>query len=362
MELKFVRMEVIAPQNQNRGQATQLGIRIAHGIEKTNIDAFTAAVKALSTAGNTLAADDKVFFTPWSEVPRYKFNEYAREKPKMARVITYSKCTAVVIEPSRVLGTICSQGYDQKYYKVPKTILQYHTNVLQGKKYDELADVLYMRAHELATIQALVPFNHSLVQSFDAFEYYSYTDTSAVEERVEIMNEIIRSPRKLLSDMVLLEEINQGVHITTDVYDQLCFMLKSTDVNNIGLAMELMANADYKKSEFKIALLLNRFRNKITTHKNAGLVNFRSLLNYFSKYNWQSGDVQFAASIVRNAQPSMNDYQERLDLSKKAVLDYVNSILDNDIFGVNEVEIKYSPKLSTSVQLEEIEVGELEEG
>lgn len=338
-----------------------MGIRIAHGIERANIDAFTAAVKALSTAGNTLAADDKVYFTPWSEVPRYKFNEYARDKPKMSRVITYAKCTAVVIEPSRILGSICNQGYDQKYYKVPKTILQYHTSILQGKKYDELADTLYMRAHELAQVQALVPFNHSIVETFNVYEYYTYTDTSAMEERVEVMNEILNNPRKLLNDTVLLEEINQGVHITADVYDQLCFMLKSADLQNIGLAMELMANADYKKSEFKIALLLNRFRNKITSHKNAGLVNFRSLLNYFQRYNWQSGDVQFAASIVRNALPNMDDYQERLDLSRKAVLDYVNSLLDSDVFGVNEIEIKYSPKLSKSAQLEEVAVGELEE-
>lgn len=359
MELKLLRMEVLQPDWQN-GKTTGLHIRIHHGIEVQNMKDFEKEVKALSNAGNTLAADDKVFFTPWSEVPRYKFNAYAQDKPKLSRVITFSKATAVVVDPKLIVPSLQSNCWDYEYFRIPKTVFQYK-DVIKLKKYDELPDYLWVKAGSMQYVQALAPISQGQIERFRIFEYGTYSDTSAIEEKVNVGNLVLNGGKKLLSDTVVLEEINQGIVIDRDMYDQLCNMLKSNDAQNVGLGMELMANADYRKSEFKLALLLNRFRNKIIGHKNSQLVNFRSLLNYFSKYNWQHGDVPFANSIVLNSTGAEVDYEERMTLVKETMTEFTNSLLQGTVFRINEVVINHSPKLSKSVELEEEEVGELEE-
>ena len=360
MAMNLMRMEILQPRYQN-GKVAVFEINVRSAVLDSEMKQFVKDVKTLTNTGQTLAADDKVFFTPWSEVPRYKFNEYARDKPKLSRVIMFNKATAVVVEPSKIVPSLQGNCWEYVYYKIPKTAFQYHANLIQNKKYDELPETLYIRDGHISYATALVPISLSALERITVQEYGSYSDTDAIAEKIEVANMMLTGTKKLLSDTVMLEEINQGVTITTEIYEQLCNMLKGSDAQNIGLAMELMANADYKKSEFKIALLLNRFRGTVAAHKNAGLVNFRSLLNYFSKYSWQSGDVQFAESIVRNSDPALGDYQERLDLVAKTILDYVNGMLGAGIFSVDGIRINYSPKLSKAAVVVEEEVGELEE-
>ncbi len=360
MAMNLLRMEVLQPRYQN-GKVSVFELRVSHGVLTSEMNQFTKDVKTLSNQGQTLAVDDKVFFTPWSEVPRYKFNEYAKDKPKMARVILFNKATAVVVDPAKIVPSLQTNCWEYTYHRIPKTAFQYHANLIQNKKYDELPEYLYIKDAHLSYVTALAPISLSGIERINVQEYGTYSDDDAIAEKIEVANAILAGGKKLLSDNIILEEINQGVTITTEIYDQMCNMLKGNDPQNIGLAMELMANADYRKSEFKLALLLNRFRNKVSAHKNAGLVNFRSLLNYFSKYSWQSGDIQFAESIVRNSDPNLGDYQERIDLVSATVLDFINGMLSGGIFSVDEIKINYSPKLIKAAVVVEEEVGELEE-
>jgi len=77
----------------------------------------------------------------------------------------------------------------------------------------------------------------------------------------------------------LLNEDN--VVIDQKKYEELRLMANSSDTENIILVMELMANANYKKSFVYLLLLLKEFKSKIADRsKEISHVNFKALLNF----------------------------------------------------------------------------------
>jgi hypothetical protein len=77
----------------------------------------------------------------------------------------------------------------------------------------------------------------------------------------------------------LLNEDN--IVIDQKKYEELRLMANSSDEENIILVMELMANANYKKSFVYLLLLLKEFNSQITARsKEISHVNFKALLNF----------------------------------------------------------------------------------
>ena len=85
-----------------------------------------------------------------------------------------------------------------------------------------------------------------------------------------------------------IEKLNVAVNedmltIDRQLYDQLDTMFAGGD-KDVILAMEIMANSNLKESMFYILLLLSRWSKKLHYYKEAGHVNFKSLLK-FCGYN-----------------------------------------------------------------------------
>jgi len=78
----------------------------------------------------------------------------------------------------------------------------------------------------------------------------------------------------------ILKVLNEdNLIINEKKYQELRLMAKSTDSENIILVMELMANADVKKSFVYLLLLLQEFKSEITARrKEVNHVNFKGLL------------------------------------------------------------------------------------
>ena len=78
----------------------------------------------------------------------------------------------------------------------------------------------------------------------------------------------------------ILKVLNEdNLIIDEKKYQELRLMAKSSDSENIILVMELMANADVKKSFVYLLLLLQEFKLEITSHrKEVNHVNFKGLL------------------------------------------------------------------------------------
>ena len=74
--------------------------------------------------------------------------------------------------------------------------------------------------------------------------------------------------------------------INAEVYDQLTQMFVSTDEDNHIIAMEIMANSNYKQSLLYMHLIFKEHYYKISNCHTKNHVNFKSLLAYLGKDNY----------------------------------------------------------------------------
>ena len=90
---------------------------------------------------------------------------------------------------------------------------------------------------------------------------------------------------ELYSETALLDKLNgkDSVVIDSEVYDQLEAMLRSTDEDNHTMAMEIMANCNYRESLLYLEFLFKEYSYKFADCSAKNHVNFKSLLAYLGK-------------------------------------------------------------------------------
>jgi hypothetical protein len=302
-----------------------------HGYLQSEFDALKTSFKI---QGGTLSPGDKVYFSKFSNVPRYKFNEYAKVN-NMSRVITVKNCTAIAMDDTNVFASV-SRGWTRDMKKVHKRAFAGFTN-------HATPDYLWIYPQEFGElVKKFGPtFSSETFEDHKVHNVYSY-DVASVQDTLNEIEQISTSGKKIVFDDVILGEINQGVEITTEVYDELKRMFGSTNHDDTALGMEIMANSDYKKSELKIALLLNQYwGTRIGTHKNRNLVNFKSMLKYFEDYGWNKDPIRFAEGIIKTTRDDMPDKDERIELARSRVLDVMQSFLPSSMFKVENIVIKH---------------------
>jgi len=87
---------------------------------------------------------------------------------------------------------------------------------------------------------------------------------------------------KLIHSNILLDKVNKdSIIIDEDYYNQLVTMITSNDTANVTLAMELMANCDYRKSAPYLLSLFYNYSNVFYNSRSKNHVNFKSLLEYW---------------------------------------------------------------------------------
>ena len=106
----------------------------------------------------------------------------------------------------------------------------------------------------------------------DYLSFYSPTPTSEINK--------LTCPIYLQDAIIKLLNENNLV-IDEQKYEELRLMANSSDEENIILVMELMANANFKKSFVYLLLLLKEFKSKIIARKKeVNHVNFKALLHF----------------------------------------------------------------------------------
>ena len=90
---------------------------------------------------------------------------------------------------------------------------------------------------------------------------------------------------ELYSEGALLDKINgkDSVVIDSEVFEQISAMLQSNDNDNHVLAMEIMANCNYKESLLYLEILFKEYAYKFADCPAKNHVNFKSLLSYLNK-------------------------------------------------------------------------------
>lgn len=287
----------------------------------------------LKAKGTYLLPGDMVLFSKYSKVPRFKFGEYAKTK-SLKKVLSLDKASAVAIDVEYFLSQFAMHTSMSEYIKCSRTWFTGLANHSWPEEfYIQPASVDYIK-------KALPTFGSNVLEKVKLKMIYRHC-ISIMPPLVKELNDLYKTTKTIISDNSILGDINQGIEIDTAVYAQLQQMITSGEKGNVSLAMELMANADYRKSELKIALLLNRFyADYMATNASRNLVNFKSMLSYFDKYNWNSKPVYFAEGIIRETKDDMEDKEERLELAKKSVLDWLNKSIPGTMFKVEEIIVK----------------------
>jgi hypothetical protein len=87
---------------------------------------------------------------------------------------------------------------------------------------------------------------------------------------------------KLIHSNILLDKVNKdSILIDEEYYNQLVTMITSNDTANVTLAMELMANCDYRKSAPYLLSLFYNYLDVFYDSRSKNHVNFKSLLEYW---------------------------------------------------------------------------------
>jgi len=86
---------------------------------------------------------------------------------------------------------------------------------------------------------------------------------------------------KSYDEKALTSILNNSLVLDQDMYEGLCNLFASSDTSNHIMAMESMANCDYRESASYLLLLFSEYYKQMYASKTRNHVNFKSLLQFF---------------------------------------------------------------------------------
>lgn len=333
---------VVSPTHYNTTSYTKESFKrqIVEGILQKDIAKLAKDLQDKLKTNYQLKDTEKVFFDKGSTVPRYKFRDYAKDK-ELTRTIILDNADVVVLN-SNTLSSVLRNSSIRNLVEIPKTEFK----DIFVEDYDFLPEILYMYEYVVRPGYGISKFltkdyskNIITVNIPNAHYYNSRKDSrESLHNDLQFVESYLN--KNLIDDVDLLKAINNGLEIDENVLDQIKQMLKSHDSENVGLAMQIMADSDYSKSEFELVLLLNEFKMKIFEHKNYKLKNFQSLVTYFNRYQWSnSSPINFANSIMDNLPKDYHDIERVRKICLATVRSQVETLLQHTHF-TSEINFK----------------------
>lgn len=270
----------------------------------SNFDSFSIKIKTgilsnhlkdqLSVNKWTHAINDRLYFFPGCSVPRFKIKdkynvtikpEYATAAFISANDLKASDNMFNVINNVMMLDGNSIQEWFAFLYGPQHHLTIKLKSLLLNCENEILADnnlyyqLLFRSPQDALYSESLHHFIKDRygdcrygIESKDVVNFYHPTYNSNLTK--------LTCPIYLQDDILSTINDNQLV-IDEKKYQELRLILNSPDKDNIILAMELMSNADYKKSFVYLLLLFKEFNSKIENQKKEiGHVNFKSLLTY----------------------------------------------------------------------------------
>jgi uncharacterized membrane protein YheB (UPF0754 family) len=120
------------------------------------------------------------------------------------------------------------------------------------------------------------------------------------------------------------------------MYDQLADMFNSSDSDNHILAMEIMANSNYKDSLLYLEILFKEFEGQMYNSNTRKHVNFKSLLGYLGKENSMNTNLNDVMNSLTNKGVLTTDM---LDILMTRYYTEIQRSGDNNYFKVKTVTV-----------------------
>ena len=255
---------------------------------------------------NKLTDNSTVYVTPLSELPAYKLKNYIEEnKLNITTARKLEKLDTLIVNKEFIENHYHNitqwnnktrtneTNHIDDYLIFPvdavlkdssfKNYINPHNNrwndiSVKGKKHlthycisiDEYHDICAIIPHfqiikDKATIHRGIRLegSHGSKKAFDSLEFY-----------INLLDNVKKHNLKVVFDSNVNEDINKGLVIDFDVFQNLYGMLKSTDIGNWEVAKEIIANCEFEASKAYIIALYNMFPDlrKTSGNKNYNLV------------------------------------------------------------------------------------------
>ena len=261
------------------------------------LDATTKAHLAVSTDEYTPKIGDKLYFLPGVNIPRVKLKNLILDynvtivrnvkdstavfgsKHSISKMMTTKWYYSLKTEDFKACYQALKPHLNSRVIENIDTALEFYTGEVV---YSDWTGIIRICTEEFAVYRALIQNPGSVAESNRTSKYLEIIS----EEYYKILSDL--SGRVILSDGSLVDKLNgdQAIVINSEVYDQLEQMFQSTDEDNHVLAMEIMANSNYKQSLLYMHLLFKEYHYKIANSHTKNHVNFKSLLAYLGKDNY----------------------------------------------------------------------------
>jgi hypothetical protein len=304
--------------NQNIGHLTTVNSGHPHRIEIFNVgynliggiipEDYQTKIKNFlnEIKDNKLTDDSAVYITPLSELPSYKLKNYIEEnKLNITTARKLEKLDTLIINKEFIenhyhnitvwdsLTRTYLTNHITDYLVFPINVLiedpkfKKHINpmknkwndiTIKGKKhithycvsmneYNNICSKIpaFQTIKDKATIHRGIRLegSHGSKKAFDSLEFY-----------INLLDNVKKHNLKVVFDSNVNEDINKGLVIDFDIFQNLYGMLKSTDTGNWEVAKEIIANCEFEASKSYIIALYNMFMDlrKTSPNKNYNLV------------------------------------------------------------------------------------------
>lgn len=260
----------------------ECGIQYMTGAFDTRTLVLNVSTEYTPTSG------DRFFFLPGVTVPRVKMKDLHRDhNVKSVRDIEDAN---IIFVGAKTADTLTDYSWE-----IPMDAVEFRKFILTAKDKGLITDYYFDKlqtALEFYTNDLIIIDNSASRLLFDddisfrvPSEFYNSSSRfmKISKDYVDLYNTI--KDKQLCSEDAIYEYINgtDAVSIDQSMYEILCDMFKSDDSDNHVLAMEIMANCDYKSSILYLGYLFNGYRYQIENRRERTHVNFKSLLTYMGK-------------------------------------------------------------------------------
>jgi len=117
---------------------------------------------------------------------------------------------------------------------------------------------------------------------FKKSSFYNFVSTYNLHFYNEFVEELYNFwLNKSYDEKALTSILNNSLVLDQDMYEGLCNLFASSDTSNHIMAMESMANCDYRESASYLLLLFSEYYKQMYASKTRNHVNFKSLLQFF---------------------------------------------------------------------------------
>lgn len=232
----------------------------------------------------TLTHGDKFYFLPGVTIPRVKLKDIANSH-KIRTVRDAAEATRIFIG-SDTLSKMSETSWE---YRIKTSAIRpfiesaKESGHIDEYYYEKVLDVLewYNEEYIISDYRTINLLNDTDIPYH--IDWNDYESSSAFYN-VDCDNDLIQAVtgKELYIEDSLLEYVNgkDAVIIDETMFDTLCEMFNSSDNDNWILAMEIMANCQYKQSILYLGLLFYKHGYQIDQMSTKRHVNFKSLVNY----------------------------------------------------------------------------------